>query len=521
LTHIPGTDSLRDVNILAMVRIIGVLLVWTAVAMLPPLLLSIREGDWVAWLAAVSVTTVIGLAMWLRTPGQGAIDRRGGLVVVGLGWLAIVSVGSLPFLFTGTAPSVIGAIFESVSGFTTTGATIFSSVEALPRSILMWRSISHWLGGMGIIVLGVAILPFVGVGGAQLFHAEAPGISGDRLTPRIASTARLLWGVYAALTGTLFLIYLVLGMSAFDAVNHAMSALATGGFSTKTASMAAFSPAIQWVTIVFMLIAGTNFALHYRMVAQGGTAWFKDLEWQVYVGMAIGASAICFVALMAQAEREVGQSINEVLRHAVFNVTAVISTTGFATADFAQWPSVCLVVLIGLMFMGAMGGSTGGGFKVVRVVVLAKQTLGEFQRVLHPQAVIVTRLGRRTVRPDVVLKVVGLFALYVVTHGAGTVFLAALGYDFVTSASAALAAMSSIGPGLGLVGPASHYGDLHPAALAVLTALMLLGRLEFYTLLILFIPDTWRVTRRRPDHGKRDLPGARNGPARAKNGPVR
>jgi trk system potassium uptake protein TrkH len=510
LTHIPGTDSLRDVNILAVVRIIGVLLLWTAVAMLPPLFLSIRENDWPGWLAAVAVTTTMGLVMWLRTPSQVTIDRRGGLVVVGLGWLALVFVGSLPFLFTGIftgiAPGVVGAVFESVSGFTTTGATVFSAIEELPPSILLWRSISHWLGGMGIIVLGVAILPFVGVGGAQLFHAEAPGISGDRLTPRIASTARLLWAVYAALTGVLFLIYLLLGMSAFDAVNHAMSTLATGGFSTRTDSLGAFSPAIQWVTIVFMLIAGTNFALHYRMVARGGTAWFKDLEWQVYVGMAIAASAICFVALLTQAEREVGQSVSEVLRHAMFNVTAVISTTGFATADFAQWPSVCLVVLIGLMFMGAMGGSTGGGFKVVRVVVLAKQTLGEFQRVLHPQAVIVTRLGRQPVRPDVLLKVVGLFALYVATHGMGTVFLAALGYDFVTSASAALAAMSSIGPGLGLVGPSSHYGDLHPAALAVLSALMLLGRLEFYTLLVLFIPDTWRGSRRRSESGKQSSP---------------
>ena len=488
-------------NILAVVRIIGVLLLWTAGAMLPPLVLAIGEGLWVGWLAALAVTVTIGLAMWFRTPNRVRIDRRGGLVVVGLGWLAIVFVGSLPFLFTGTAPNVIGAFFESVSGFTTTGATIFPSIEALPRSILLWRSISQWLGGMGIIVLGVAILPFVGVGGAQLFHAEAPGISSDRLTPRIASTARLLWGVYAALTTVLLVIYLLLGMSAFDAVNHAMSALATGGFSTRTESLGAFSPAIQWVTMAFMLIAGTNFALHYRMLTGGGTAWFKDVEWRVYVGMAIAASAICFVALLTQADRNAGEGIGEILRHALFNVTAVISTTGFSTADFAQWPSVCLVVLIGLMFMGAMGGSTGGGFKVVRVVVMAKQTLGEFRRVLHPQAVIVTRLGRRPVRPDVLLKVVGLFALYVATHGLGTLFLAALGYDFVTSASAALAAMSSIGPGLGLVGPSSHYGDLHPAAHVVLGALMLLGRLEFYTLLMLFIPETWRLMRRRSKTG--------------------
>ena len=482
-------------NILAVLRVIGVLLLWTSFAMVPSVILSIGEGNLGGWLIAAGVTVVAGLVLWFGTPRHINIDRRTGLVVVGLGWLALVTVGSLPFMLTGVAPHVVGAFFESVSGFTTTGATIFAVVEDLPHSILLWRSISHWLGGMGIIVLGVAILPFIGVGGAQLFHAEAPGISTDRLTPRIASTARLLWGVYAGLTGALFLIYLALGMPAFDAVNHALSALATGGFSTRTSSFAAYSPSIQWVTTLFMLIAGTNFALHYRMLTGRGRAWFGDAEWRVYAGVAVLASLFCFVALIAS--NDVGSGLHTDLRDAFFNVTAIVSTTGFTTADFAAWPVVCQVLLIGLMFMGAMGGSTGGGFKVVRVVVLAKHTLGEFKRVLHPQAVVVTRLGRTPVRPDILLKVVGLFVLYIGTHGAGTLLLAALGHDFITSASAAIAAMSSIGPGLGAVGPAGNYGGLGTVEQAVLSVLMLLGRLEFYTLLILFIPETWRLARRR------------------------
>ncbi|MEE8135483.1 MAG: potassium transporter TrkG, partial [Gemmatimonadales bacterium] len=233
MTRLAAPASLLAMNIPAVLRVIGVLLLWTAVAMVPSVILSVGEGDLGGWLIAFAATAVSGLILWWRTPRDVTVDRRAGLVVVGLGWLALVTVGSLPFILTGVAPNIVGAFFESVSGFTTTGATIFRVVEDLPSSILLWRSISHWLGGMGIIVLGVAILPFIGVGGAQLFHAEAPGISTDRLTPRIASTARLLWGVYAGLTGTLFLIYLMLGMSAFDAVNHALSAMATGGFSTR------------------------------------------------------------------------------------------------------------------------------------------------------------------------------------------------------------------------------------------------------------------------------------------------
>jgi trk system potassium uptake protein TrkH len=480
-------------NILAVLRVIGALLLWTSLSMVPSVVLSIEEGNLGGWLVAALATAAAGVVLWLRTPKHISIDRRGGLVVVGLGWLCLVTVGSLPFIFTGVAPHAVGAFFESISGFTTTGATIFPVIEDLPRSILLWRSISHWLGGMGIIVLGVAILPFIGVGGAQLFHAEAPGISTDRLTPRIASTARLLWGVYAFLTAGLFLLYLLLGMSPFDAVNHAMSALATGGFSTRTASVGAFSPAIQWVTTLFMLIAGTNFALHYRMMTGWGRAWFGDVEWRVYAGVALVAALFCFVALVLSDDG--GGGLWSSFRAAFFNVTAIISTTGFTTADFGAWPVVTQVILLGLMFMGAMGGSTGGGFKVVRVVVLAKHTFGEFRRALHPQAVIVTRLGRSPVRPDTLLKVVGLFALYVATHGVGTLILAALGNDFVTSASAAIAAMSSIGPGLGAVGPSGHYGDLGLVAQGVLGVLMLLGRLEFYTLLILFLPDTWRMAK--------------------------
>jgi len=475
------------VNPLEVARVIGVLLVATAASMLPSVPLAVGEGRAAGWLASVAIVGGVGAVAWIATPRIGGINAREGVVIVGLGWLAVVLAGSLPFLFTGVAPTVAAAVFESTSGFTTTGATVFPTIERLPPSILLWRSVTHWIGGMGIIVLGVAILPLLGVGGAQLFRAEVPGITADRLAPRIATTARLLWGVYVLLTGALGLLYLALGMSPFESANHAMSTLATGGFSTRTASLGAFSPAIQWVTALFMFIAGVNFTLHYRMLTGRWRAWFRDAEWRWYFMSTVSVSLVIFAALWAA---QGGGSL-AALRHAVFNTVSIHSTTGFATTDFAAWPSVAQVLLVGLMFVGAMGGSTGGGFKVVRAAVVTQHTRGEVRKVLHPRAVVVTRLGRTPVRSDIVLNVLAFLGMYVATHAAGTVALTALGSDLVTAMSAALAAMSSIGPGLADVGPAAHYGHLGDPALLVLSALMLLGRLEFYTLLVLFLPGVW------------------------------
>ncbi|UCG86948.1 MAG: TrkH family potassium uptake protein [Gemmatimonadota bacterium] len=471
-------------NAREVLHIVGALLIWTAVAMVPPAVLSFFEGLAVHWTLAVSVTAAIGCVLWFLTPHEVSINRREGIAIVGLGWLAVVAVGSLPFQLTGVTPTVASALFESASGFTTTGATVFAVIEDLPRSILLWRSITHWMGGMGIIVLGVAILPLIGMGGAQLFRAEVPGIAADRLKPRVATTARLLWGVYALLTATLAVIYLVLGMSLFDAVNHAMSALATGGFSTRTTSVGAFSPAIQWVTIVFMLAAGTNFTLHYQALTGRWLPWLRDSEFRWYAGVTLAAAAAVFLYLGFS-------GAGWAFRSAAFNVAAIATTTGFVTADFGAWPAFCQVLLLGLMFVGAMGGSTGGGFKTARAVVVLKHAVGEVHKVLHPRAVFVTKLGNAPIRSEILANVLAFLALYVATHGIGSLLIAALGYDLLTSVSAALAAMSSIGPGLGDVGPASHYGDLSAPAHIILSGLMLLGRLEFYTLLVLVIPGTW------------------------------
>jgi trk system potassium uptake protein TrkH len=472
-------------------HVLGGLLMAVGVAMIPAAALGVAEGTWLAWLVSLLIPGLLGLAFYVFTPGKVDLSAREALAIVGLGWLGIVFAGAVPFLITGTTDSVAWALFESVSGFTTTGATVFAVIEELPPSILLWRSISHWVGGMGIIVLGVAILPLIGVGGAQLFSAEAPGMTTDKVQPRIATTARLLWGVYVAMTFILGVFYLILGMSFFDAVNHAMSALATGGFSTRTASMGYYSPAIQWVTILFMFLAGVNFTLHYRTFTGHPREMFRNAEWQWYLTSVLAVSAVCFVALGVSE----GEFSFELVRRATFSVASIHSTTGFGTADFAIWPLVTQVLLLGLMFMGGMGGSTGGGFKVIRGAVVTQHVLDEIRKVLHPRAVIITRVGGKPIREELVLKVLAFLAMYMATHA---VILAALGNDLVTSLSASLAALSSIGPGLGEVGPAANYGHLGAPALVTLSALMLLGRLEFYTLLVLLIPSTWTRTHRTP-----------------------
>ena len=475
-------------------HVLGGLLMAVAVAMIPAGVLGATEGMWLGWLVSLLVPGLLGLAFFMLTPAKVNLSPREALAIVGLGWLGIVLTGALPFLLTGTTNSVAWAIFESVSGFTTTGATVFAVIEDLPASILLWRSLSHWIGGMGIIVLGVAILPLIGVGGAQLFSAEAPGMTTDKVQPRIATTARLLWGVYVAMTAIVGLAYLILGMSLFDAVNHAMSALATGGFSTRTASMGYYSPAIQWVTMLAMFLAGVNFTLHYRTFTGHPREMFRNAEWRWYLASTLTVSAICFFALGVSE----GAFSLELVRRASFSVISIHSTTGFGTADFAAWPIVAQVLLLGLMFLGGMGGSTGGGFKVIRGAVVTQHVLDEIRKVLHPRAVIVTRVGGRPIREDLVLKVLAFLAMYMATHAVGTVILAAEGNDLVTSLSASLAALSSIGPGLAEVGPASNYGHLSTFSLVTLSGLMLLGRLEFYTLLVLLIPSTWTRTHRTP-----------------------
>ena len=482
-------------SIRPLVNIIGLLLVFVSIAMAATGLgASFYEGGGAFTLFASSgITLMWGFIAYSTTKFEGELTAREGYAIVTFAWIAMAVFGSLPFLISGTLEGVIPAIFEAMSGFTTTGATVFTDVEALPEGILLWRSVTHWLGGMGIIVLAIAILPYVGVGGMQLFRAEVPGPTPGRLRPRITQTAKLLWGVYVGLTGVQIALYLLGGMSLFDSVNHAFATLATGGFSTRSTSLAGFDSAyIHYVTIIFMYIAGVNFALHFR-AATGRLEYFRNEEWRFFTMVIVGAGLFLMISnLMAGTYEFSVAGVERAFRHGMFQSAAITTTTGFVSADFEMWVPAAQGLLVTLMFVGGMSGSTGGGIKAVRVLVLLRHTASEIRKHLHPRAVLMVRIGRRTVREDVLLNILGFASLYLILVLLGGLLLTLFGMDILTAVGASAASVGNIGPGLGAVGATDNYGWISDPGLVVITFLMLVGRLEIYTVLLLFHPDTWK-----------------------------
>ena len=408
-------------------------------------------------------------------------------------WTGAAVFGALPYLFSGVIHGFVPALFESMSGFTTTGATVFTEIEDLPHGILFWRSFTHWLGGMGIIVLAIAILPYLGVGGMQLFKAEVPGPTPERLRPRITQTAKLLWYVYVGMTVLQTVLLMLGGMDLFDASTHTFATLATGGFSTKNASIAHFDSAyIHYVVIFFMYLAGVNFALHFRAVT-GHLDYFRDHEWRFFTGLLLGATALLLVLNLSGGSYPLtAGGVEEAFRDGLFQATAIGTTTGFVTADYELWVPAAQMVIFVLFFTGGMAGSTGGSMKSVRVLLLLKQTGMEIRKHLHPRAVLLARVGRRAVREDVLANVIGFVILYALLFLAGAMALALLGVDLLTSLGASAATVGNIGPGLGNVGPTDNYGWMSDSALVVMSFLMLAGRLEIYTVLLLFHPETWK-----------------------------
>jgi trk system potassium uptake protein len=353
--------------------------------------------------------------------------------------------------------------------------------------ILLWRSVTQWLGGMGFIVLGVAVLPYLGVGGMQLFRLEAPGPTADRLRPRIQETAKLLWVVYLALTVVLAMLFLLGGMTAFDAVNHALTTLPTGGFSTRNDSMAGYSGFIQWVTILFMFLAGTSFTLHYRALGRGPRSYLRDTEWRLYAGIIL-IGTLLVVTLTA--DRPVPPS--EIVRDAMFQVVAIVTTTGYATADFGLWMPAAQVVLFLLFFLGGMAGSTSGGMKMIRVLLVLKHSWLEVRRQLHPRAVLVPKVGGKPIREHIMMNVLGFMMIYMMLFGVGTFLMAMLGLSLPAAAGAAATAISNVGPGLAELGPAENFSAIPWQGHLILTFLMLVGRLEIFTVLLLLHPGLWR-----------------------------
>ena len=477
-----------------LLHIIGAVVVAVGASMLAAAATSFiyreyRDG-WLILLAAV-VTMALGWALWSRFERPQDLSMKEGFAVVGLTWIAMAVVGTLPFLFTGAISNVPNAIFETSAGFSTTGASVITDLDAMPRGILMWRSLMQWLGGMGVIVLSIAVLPLLGTGGVALAQAESPGPTPDRLTPRFRETAKRLWYVYLGLT-VIEAVLLVLGeMTLFEAINHSLTTLSTGGFGTDGGSLANFSAYTQWVIIVFMVLAGTSFALHYRAL-KDPTAYLRSFELKIYLGI-MGAAAVAFVL-----GTRTGGAILDVVRDAVFTAVSLVTTTGYATADFGLWVPALQVIVFGLMFVGGMAGSTGGSVTPYRLGVLTGAARSDLRRVIHPRGVFPTRLGGDSIEDEVVESVQNFFLFYMFIFMTGTLVFAIIaefnggGFDMVSSASAVASSLGNVGPALSELGPSNTYVAVSGLNKILLSFLMLVGRIEIYPILLLFTRELWK-----------------------------
>ena len=483
----------------------GLLLLFNGGFMLLSSLISLIYKDGVTFKLFLSgiVTLLVGVFAMVSTRNHSKeMNKREGYVVVTFGWIVMALSGTLPYVFTESIPQFTDAFFETMSGFTTTGASILNDIEAVPKGVLFWRSLTHWIGGMGIIVLAVAILPLLGIGGMQLFAAEAPGPSADKLHPRITDTAKRLWLIYVGYTVAETILLNVAGMSFFDAINHALCTLSTGGFSTKNASVAYWNnqPIIQYIIIVFMFLAGTNFVLSYFAFKGKVQKIIKDEEFKLYfkfIGIftLIAAIIIYFranIETSSIAHPMVWGEVESAFRHGLFQVLAIITTTGFVTADYTLWSPFLVVFFFGLMFLGGSAGSTSGGVKVVRHLILIKNGFLEFKRTLHPNAVLPVRYNKKAISGDIVFNILAFFILYMLSFIIGALVFSMFGINFESSVGLAASSLGNVGPALGDFGPVNNYAALPNLGKWWCSFLMLIGRLELFTVLILFTPFFWR-----------------------------
>lgn len=482
----------------------GLLLLFNGSFMLMAALVSGIYADGVTLELTLSaiLTQLLGILSMFYTRGhKKEVKRKEGYIIVTLGWIVMSASGVLPYLLSGAIPDFTNAFFETISGYTTTGASILDDIEVLPKGILFWRSLTHWIGGMGIIVLAIAILPLLGIGGMQLFSAEAPGPNADKLHPRITDTAKRLWLIYVGYTAAETLFLSLAGMSFFDAINHSMATLSTGGFSTKNASLAYWNnqPLIQYIVIFFMFLAGSNFVLSYFAFKGKVQRILQDEEFKFYAGFILLFVIMTAVVIYYNANVEISEfhpmpfgAAESSFRHGLFQVIAVITTTGFVTADFTAWTSFLTVFFFGLMFIGGSAGSTAGGIKVMRHILIIKNGLLEFKRTLHPSAIIPVRFNGKTVTEHIVYNVIAFFVLYMLLFIIGALVLSAMGLDFITAVGGAASSLGNVGPAFGDLNPVSNFNGLPDLGKWWCGFLMLAGRLELFTVLILFNPYFWK-----------------------------
>lgn len=480
-------------NLKIIFRIIGFLLMLTGIFMMLGIPFSIyyKSNDISALLQSGIFTSAVGLIIWFftRNPQNKELGKREGYLIVTLGWFTMALFGSIPFMIYGAIPGFTDAFFETMSGFTTTGATILNDIEVVPAGLLFWRSLTQWLGGMGIIVLSLAILPILGIGGMQLFTAEVPGITKDKLHPRVRETAKRLWGIYVIFTFTEMVLLLIGGMNLFDAINHSFTTMATGGFSTKNASTAHFtSPFIQYVFILFMLFAGMNFTIHY-LAFHGKFEFTKiNTEFRFYIFFIAITTVIIALVHLSHIDFDWSESI----RQSLFHVTSLVTTTGYVSSDYESWAPFSRMFFFVLLFVGGCAGSTGGGIKFARHFLLMKNSSLELRRLLHPQAIIPVRFNGKAVSMDIISNVQAFFIFYIGITVLGSIILSIFGLDFITAAGAVATCLGNVGPGIGAVGPVNNFAELPGIVKWILSFFMLLGRLELFTVLLIFSPAFWK-----------------------------
>ncbi len=447
-------------------------------------------SDTVAFFVSGGIALAVGgTTFYFNRKARKALGKREGFLIVSLVWVVFSLFGSLPFVISGEIPSYTDAFFETISGFTTTGASILNDIEALPHGLLFWRSLTQWLGGMGIIVLSLSILPFLGIGGMQLFSAEVPGLTPDKLHPKVKETAKRLWAIYTLFTLLEFVLLMAGGMGWFDAINHSFTTMATGGYSTKQASIAAFSsPFIQYVITFFMFLAGMNFTLSYFALHGKLQSIWRNEEFRFYLGFAVAFSVLVTFGLYITG---IFPHFEEAFRAASFQVVSIMTTTGFATENYLLWGPFLSFIIFFLMFFGGSAGSTGGGIKIVRIVVVIKNSYYEVKRLLHPKAVLPVRLNRKIVAEKTVMNILAFIVFYFMIFVGGVAIMSMLGLDFKTAMGAVAASLGNIGPGIGDVGPVDNFAFIPDAGKWILAFLMLLGRLELFTVLAILTPVFW------------------------------
>lgn len=476
-------------------RALGLLAMIISLTMIFPLIWSLVDGsdDIDAFISSIGIGLMLGMLLFFLGQSKrefSELNVREAFAVVSLAWVTASIIGALPYYFSGALPTYVDSFFEAMSGFTTTGATVFTEIEGNPRGLLFWRSLTHWLGGMGIIVLSLAILPFIGVGGMQLFRAEVPGPTPEKLTPRIQQTALMLWGVYVIISAAETAALLLAGMDLFDSLTHTFGTMATGGFSPRNESIAAFrSPLIEWIIIVFMFLAGTNFVLHLLALRGKLDAFWKDEEFRFYVKYTLICIGIVIVGLTAANQY---QGTGETIRTSVFQVISIMTTTGYTTTDFELWPQALRFLMLVLMFAGGCAGSTGGSMKQVRLLILLKRVKVEIRRLLHPQQILRVRFNNSVLNLDVVSSVTAFYILYMVLFVVFSFVMIAFGLDLESGIASVAATLGNIGPGLGAVGPVENYQFIAAPGKWLLSFCMLLGRLELFSVVMLFVKGTWR-----------------------------